>query len=238
MNVVAGDWTQALTNFAAQQVTSRVREALWERGASDDQIGLYRIGYLNRELPPGLPDRFVKWALSDDKIEDALLFPLTTTLGEIRGFQLRHVERKRGAYSDYFVDRREACLFGLHQAVEAMWQTGSAFLVEGAFDLFPVQRATPAVVATLTARTNGQMARVLRRIVKRVWLGYDMDETGRRGCADFVSEYGSDFEVYTVAYPMVNGKVMKDPGDLWEAWGDAQMVPFIKSVLTRDDIFA
>jgi hypothetical protein len=31
---------------------------------------------------------------------------------------------------------------------------------------------------------------------------------------------------------------MKDPGDLWEAWGDAQMTPFIKSVLSKDDLFA
>jgi DNA primase len=238
VNAVADNWTQALTDFAAQQVTSQVREALWARGVSDEQIDLYKIGFLDRELPEGMPDRFAKWALSDDKLEATLLLPLTTTLGEIRGFQLRHVNRTRGGYSDYFVDRREACLFGLHQAVEAMWRTESVFLVEGGFDLFPVQRATPAVVATLTARTNGQMARILRRIVKRVWVGYDMDEAGRQGCEDFIREYGHEFEVYTVAYPRVNGKLMKDPGDLWEAWGDAQMVPFIKSVLTKDDIFS
>lgn len=238
MTEVAANWTQALTTFAAGQVSSRVREALWERGVSDEQIDLYQIGYLNRELPDGLPERFTKWALSGDKLEDSLLLPLTTTLGEVRGFQLRHVERGRVGYSDYFLDRREACLFGLHQAISSMWASGSVFLVEGAFDLFPIQRATPAVVATLTARTSAQMVRVLRRTIRRVWMGYDMDQPGRQGIEDFVHEHGRDFEVYTVAYPRVNGKVMKDPGDLWEAWGDGQMIPFIKSVMARDDIFS
>jgi hypothetical protein len=62
-----------------------------------------------------------------------------------------------------------------------------------------------------------------------------MDEPGRKGCEDFIREHGDYFQVYTVAYPRVNGKVVKDPGDLWEAWGDAQLVPFIQSVV--NDIF-
>lgn len=231
-------WAEDLTAFAAHQLPDHAREAVWSRGVSDDQIELYRIGYLNRELPDGVPEHFRKWALSGDKLEDALLLPLTTTLGEVRGFQLRHVERERVGYSDYFMDRREACLFGLHQAVEAMWASGSVYLVEGAFDLFPVQRATQAVVATLTARTSLQMVRVLRRLCRTVWMGYDMDAPGRKGCEDFIAEHGHDFQVYTVTYPRVNGKVMKDPGDLWEAWGDAQVIPFITSVMATDAIFS
>jgi len=231
------NWPQALAEFAATQVTSREREALWGRGVSDEQISLYQVGYLNRALPEGLPEHFVRWAMSGDKLEDTFLLPLTTTLGEIRGFQLRHVDRERGGYSDYFLDRREACLFGLHQAISAMWASGTVFLVEGAFDLFPIQRAIPGVVATLTARTGPQTIRVLRRIVTRVWAGYDMDETGRKGCDDFAREHGDTFQVYTVVYPRVNGKVVKDPGDLWEAWGDAQMIPFLQSVVTKEDLF-
>jgi len=232
------NWPQAITEFAAGQITTREREALWGRGVSDEQISQYQLGYLNRALPEGLPDHFVRWAMSGDKLEDTFLLPLTTTLGEIRGFQLRHVERERGGYSDYFLDRREACLFGLHQAIPAVWASGAVYLVEGAFDLFPIQRVIPGVVATLTARTGPQTIRVLRRIVTRVWMGYDMDEPGRKGCEDFTREHGGEFQVYTVVYPKVNGKVVKDPGDLWEVWGDAQLAPFLKSVLTRDDIFS
>lgn len=231
-------WLDEVVAFASQRVTPRVRDALWDRGVSDEQISLYQLGYLNRELPANLPEPFVKWAFSTDKLEDTYVLPLTTTLGEIRGLQLRHVDRGRSGYSDYFLDRREACLFGLSQATPAMWASGAVFLVEGGFDLFPVQRATPAVVATLTARTNAQTARVLRRLVQRVWLGYDNDGPGRTGCEDFIRDYGPDYQVYTVAYPRVNGQWVKDPGDLWEAWGDAQMVPFIKSVMARDAIFS
>jgi hypothetical protein len=231
-------WIQDLVEVAAQQVTPRELEALWGRGVSNDQVALYKIGYLNRELPSGLPDHFVRWALSGDKLDDTFVLPLTTTLGEIRGLQLRHTDKDRPGYSDYFLDRREACLFGLSQAVSAMWTSRSAYLVEGAFDLFPIQRATPNVVATLTANTNPQTVRVLRRIVDRVWLGYDMDAPGRRGCEDFGRENGGIFQVYTVAYPRVNGQFMKDPGALWEAWGDSRLIPFIQSVLAQEDIFS
>src|SRR5262249_25026510 len=156
--------------------------------------------------------------------------PVTNALGEVRGFQVRAIGRGKSRYYDYFPDKREACYFGLGQAAKSMWETKSVFLVEGAFDLFPVQRAYPAVVATLTARTSPALAKVLRRLVTHVWVGYDMDEPGRRGCSDFLRDYVREFEVYIVSYPKL--EKVKDPGDLWEAWGDSQLVPFIQD-LTR-----
>ena len=99
--------------------------------------------------------------------------------------------------------------------------------------------AFAAVVATLTAYANQATVRLLRRIVRQVWLGYDMDSPGRSGCRKFGKDHGHEFEgVYTVEYPRVNGEQMKDPGDLWEAWGDNQLIPFIRSTMTQADPFA
>jgi hypothetical protein len=139
---------------------------------------------------------------------------------------------------DFFEDRREPCLFGLHQAIESMWTSRSVYLVEGVFDLCPIQRAVPFVVATMTAFTTQQTARLIRRLVQRVWLGYDMDASGKDGCTDFQIRYGKKFEtVYRMAYPKVNGKQMKDPGDLWENWGDSQLIPFIRSAISQETLF-
>lgn len=225
-------WMQDLAAYAAAQVDERVRDTLLGRGVSDSQISAYQIGYLNDELPEGVPDGFRKWA--SDKIGDVLLLPLTNTLGDVRGFQVRSVERGKSGYSDYLPDKREACLFGLGQSMKSMWETRQAFLVEGAFDLFPIQRAFSPVVATLTARANPALVRVLKRIVDKVWVGYDMDAAGRRGCSDFSRDYGGDFEVYIVSYPALNNKV-KDPGDLWEAWGDARLIPYIQDLIKPKD---
>lgn len=231
-------WAQNLTDFAVAQLGEQAQEALLARGVSKEQMDLYQIGYLDQDLPEDLPEHFVRWAKGGSKLDDVFVLPLTTALGEVRGFQFRHVERERSGYMDYFMDRREACLFGLKQAMESMWDCQSVYLVEGAFDLFPIQRATPNVIATLTAHTNALTIRLLRRVVTKVWVGYDMDAPGRRGCEMFEKKHGSDFEVYTVAYPSVDGETIKDPGELWEAWGDSQMVPFIRSTMANEDLYS
>jgi DNA primase len=221
------NWMQELTSFAAAQVDERVRDALLGRGVSDEQIAQYQIGHLNKLLPDGVSDNFRKWAVG--KLDDVLLFPLTNSVGEVLGFQVRSLAQGKRGYSDYLPEKREACLFGLGQALPKMWETRSVFLVEGAFDLFPVQRAFPPVVATLTAGVAPSLARLLRRTVDRVWMGYDMDAPGRRGCDYFARVHGHDFQVYIVKYPNLEG--VKDPGDLWEAWGDSRVIPFIQDLV-------
>lgn len=224
-------WMQELTSYAASRINERVRDALLGRGVSDAQISAYQIGYLDKELPDVVPDEFRKWA--SDKIDDVLLLPLTNSRSEVTGFQVRGVERGKSGYSDYLPDKREANVFGLGQAIEAIWRTRSVFLVEGAFDLFPIQRAYAPVVATLTARANPAFVKVLKRVVDRVWVGYDMDAAGRRGCSDFAREHGRDLKVYIVSYPEL--KKVKDPGDLWEAWGDSQLIPYVRDLTKPRD---
>lgn len=222
------DWAGRLVDYASSNLTDRERDLLMGRGVSSEQMALFRLGHLNHNLPEGLPEHFTRWAAG--KIDDVYLFPLTNTMGAIRGFQLRHVDRKIPGYQDYFLGKSEACQFGLGQAIKAMWETRSVYLVEGTFDLFPIQRVTPAVIATLTAWCSPAMMRVLRRIVDRVYLGYDNDATGLKGHLEFVERYGDEFEVYVVQYPAK----IKDPGDLWEAWGDAQLAPYILSFINQN----
>jgi DNA primase len=233
-------WAEELVEVAAKQLGSEARGELLNRGVSDDQIRQYQIGYLDRELPSGLPQHFLDWAKEGAKLDDVFLLPLTSATGEIKGFQFRHVERERTGYMDYFLDRREAGLFGLAQAVPHMYATRSAFIVEGGFDLLPIQRVYAPTVATLTAWMNKQTFRVLRRLVDRLYVGYDNDVPGRKGCELIKENYdGPGFQVYIVAYPkvkMANGKLVKDPAELWETWGDAQLAPFIRSV-TQESVF-
>jgi DNA primase len=224
-------WMDDLVGYAVTRVDDRVRDALLDRGVSDSQMAQYGIGYLDNELPEGVPDEFRAWAAG--KTKDVLLFPLTNAHGEVKGFQVRNVERGKSGYSDYLPDLHEACLFGLGQAAKPMSETRSAFIVEGAFDLFPIQRAFAPVVATLTARANPRFARLLKRVVDRVWVGYDMDAAGRRGCAGFARDHGGELEVYIVSYPTPGS--VKDPGDLWEAWGDSRFIPFIQELTRAKD---
>ncbi len=221
-------WVDDLVGFAESRLNERAREALWTRGVTDEQIQSYRLGYIDRELPPlTYPASFKEWSLGGAKLDDMFLLPLTNALGDIKGMQFRHVERARGGYSDYFLAEDEPVLFGLAQAVPHIWTTGDICLVEGCFDLFPVQRALPGTVATLTARIPGMAIRLFKRFVQRIWMVYDMDGPGRRGCAKVQARHGQDFDVRIVPYPQVpkpGGGLTKDPGELWEAWGEDRFV--------------
>lgn len=227
-----GDFTTACT----QNIPDRVREALWARGVTDEQITLYNVGYVNEVLPPiDYPETFLKWSTIGDRMEDSIILPLTNVLGEVRGLQFRHVARDRSGYMDFIEVNDEPILFGLGQAAPHLWATRSVFLVEGGFDLFPVQRSFPGVVSTLTARVTDPLVRLLRRLVTRVWLGYDMDDPGRRATERSRKQLSGEFDVRVVPWdrvPMIGSdKLSKDPGDLWETWGDGRFQEFVSSLV-------
>lgn len=229
-------WMGDLAVACAQNLPERARDALYARGVTDEQIALYGLGYVNRTLPEGdYPEHFLKWASIGDRIDDSFVLPLTNVLGEVRGLQFRHVARERAGYMDFIEVNDEAILFGLGQAASHLWAERSVFLVEGAFDLFPVQRVFPGTISTLTARVTEPLLRLLRRLVTRVWLGYDMDDTGRRAGERYQKQLSSEFDARVVRYPRVpmvgTGKLTKDPSDLWETWGDGQFQEFVRSLV-------
>ncbi len=230
------NWLEELSSYAVSRLDDRVRDALAARGVSEEQIELYGIGCLNKDLPKlSYPIDFMKEVWDGRKLDDVYVFPLHNTLGELKGFQFRHIDRDRAGYIDYISEKGEAVLFGLAQAMPHVWRTGSIFLVEGTFDLFPVQRVYPSIVATLTARVVDSLVPVLRRLVKDIWVGYDMDATGRKGIRLFKKAHDVEFSsINGVDWPtpmMSNGKRAKDPNDVWETWGDAKFNSVVCSVL-------
>lgn len=226
-------WLETLVEFAQANLGERELEALWMRGVSDEQIEQFRIGYLDGKLPR-LDDAkaFLDWCWQGRKLQDVHVFPLTNSLGHVKGVQFRYVDRERKGYMDYMAAEDEPILFGLAQAMPAIWETGWVFLVEGVYDLAPIQRVFPNVVATLTDRVTRVFTRLLRRLVDEIWLGYDMDQPGREACERFVKFHGREFKTRVVQYPRIQALggqgLIKDPGDLWEAWGDERFGVFLR----------
>lgn len=228
-------WVDDFVAYAESQVDDRMREALYTRGVTDEQMALYRLGYFNRELPDlPYPKEFLDWSKDGGKLDDVIVLPLTTTLGALKGLQFRHVERERAGYMDFIAEKGDLALFGLAQAMPHVWETRSIALVEGGFDLFPIQRTFPGSVATLTARVVEPLVRILRRLVAQVWLIYDMDTPGRNACEKFTRQHGEEFKIHVPKYPSVpkiGGGLTKDPGELWEAWGEEKFSAHFRSVM-------
>lgn len=231
-----GTWLDDFVAASALQLDERVREALWSRGASDDQIEEFTIGYVDGELPPAAyPTHFLEWSGHGSKLKDAFVFPLTNLLGEVRGIQMRAVDRSRREYMDFFLDKFEPVYFGLGQAAPYIWQTEEVGFVEGVFDFFPVQRVKRNAVSTLTAKVSETLLRAMKRLARKYWLFYDADRLGQAASSEFLKENKDSVEaIQLIEYPhgvTLRGKPVKDPGDLWEAWGDERFRPFLLSQL-------
>ncbi len=226
-------WLDDFVEYAQGLLDDRVREALWTRGATNTQIAAYRVGYFDAELPPlDYPEGFLKWS-RDVGLDDVFVLPLTNALGEIKGLQFRHVMRERTGYSDYLPPCEEPVYFGLAQAMPSIWKTCEVCLVEGVFDLFPIQRVFPGTIATLTARVTGDLARFLYRFADRIWVCYDRDPAGFDGCKRFLqSQYSKPFRARILRLPKVpkfGGKGwVKDPSELWEVWGDDRLGVYLR----------
>jgi len=236
-------WLEQFVTHCTGELTEEVRESFWSRGASDEQIDLYQLGYFNRKLPIEIdfPSAFLEWSKDGAKLADVYVLPLTNTIGTIKGLQFRHVDRERKGYMDYFADKSEPVFFGLAQAMPHVWATRSVYLVEGAFDLFPIQRIHPSIFATLTARVTDPLVRVLHRLVDEIWMGYDNDNTGQKATGKFVENHALKFKrVWPVVYPrllMSNGEFTKDPSELWEIWGDPKFQAYLKTVFRKSEPF-
>ena len=229
-------WLDDFAAYGQQNLTETTRDALSARGVSDEQMAQYQIGYLGQGLPD-LPytEDFLGWSRAGARISDAFVLPLTTATGLIQGFQFRSVDRARKGYLNYMPYKEEALLFGLAQALPHVWKTGAVWLVEGAFDLFPIQRHFPGVIATLTAKVPDNLVALLRRLAQAVLVGYDADPAGQAATKQFDRAYKSAFNIHPVSYPPVviqgTTRCIKDPGELWEAWGDDQVGRFVQTVL-------
>jgi DNA primase len=226
-------WVNELVALAHEAVDEE-RLTLWGRGVSDLQIEEFQVGYLE-EVPESLSEdsEFLAWVRRKGLCK-ALVFPLTNPLGEVKGFQFRVVRQGKSVYSDYFLSEEEPVYFGLAQAIPSIWETRRIFLVEGCFDLFPIQRVLPYTIATLKAGVSESLVPLLRRLVDQVWMGYDNDIVGRKHAYGFAKEHGQEFDVQVVRYPEVrlaDGKKAKDPGNLWEAWGDDGLRDFLRRTM-------
>jgi hypothetical protein len=223
-------WLDDFVAAAQAQLGAREQEALWSRGVSESQVTQFKLGHWNKVLPSGLPDEFVRFCRGGQRLDDVFVLPLTNILGQIKGLQFRHVAPEVKGYLTYFHDRDESVYFGLGEAIPSIWETETAWVVEGGFDVFPIQRVFPNVFAALTLGTNEALARLLRRFAKQVWVAYDNDKDGRRACADFKESYGDFLDVRIPVFPKIRvgvDRYVKDPNELWEVWGDARLREYL-----------
>lgn len=187
--------------------SGEAEEYLYSRGCSEEQIKRYGI----RVIPEGTPMPVTA------PRGDLLCFPIRDVTGTIHGVQLRSITKK--SYSVWSNPGTVEC-FGLNEASKGMWDKGFVILVEGGFDLFPLERMFKGlVVSTLTAGLSPALHRTLKRWCHRAYLCWDQDPTGVRATERVLSRADESLKFESIAIHKNLG--IKDIGALWEKGGDS-----------------
>jgi DNA primase len=117
-----------------------------------------------------------------DRFRDRIIFPILDVHEKVVGFGGRCLDDSLPKYlnsPDTPVYHKSKTLYGLHAAKEACRRSGSAFIVEGYFDLLALQcRGIQNVVATLGTALTQQHVRIMKGYAKQMTLVFDSDEAG------------------------------------------------------------
>lgn len=119
-----------------------------------------------------------------DLFRNRLLFPIHDLQGRVVAFGGRVLDDSLPKYMnspESPIYHKGEILYGLHQAKDAMRQSGEVLVVEGYFDVLALHRAGFAnCLATCGTALTAEHARLLKRFADKVLLVFDQDSAGRQ----------------------------------------------------------
>lgn len=199
-------------------------ELLLDRGVTREQADLFGIGYAGKIEHPDM----LEWA-KKYQVEDVFVFPVTNACGDVCGVQCRSTNKDKKGWQKFFWSKTDAMGFGLAQALPHIWETRTALLFEGNYDLFPIQRFRPNAFSVMTVHVSVKLMRLLERLCDRVVFCYDSDEAGVNAVETY-KQRELKFRVDVLSPRLKSGKA-KDFSELWEMYGDPGILSFLEKYL-------
>lgn len=246
-------------NWANHNITDEARTYFYSRGASDEQIEEYKLGFVvdkyvaNVDQDPNHSRacfdsenlnrcdscKYNNWSFDREtkevgvRIIGSIVLPITDYMGNFVGFQTRSLKEKN--YDNFVVSRRSlAYFFGLGPSMNQIWTKKEILIVEGPFNLFPFSKLNIPTVSLMTSSVNQAQKLFLERFVRKVYLCLDNDEAGRASVKKFIDQNADKFEIIDMKMPKLkdkNEKALKDPGEVWETVGDEKFVKYFGKYL-------
>ena len=214
-------------------LTPEVEEYLYRRGAKEESfqdMGVRTWGILPEAAPD--PEFRRRHGARGEGLRGMLVCPLRSPRNTIIGFEARSiVEKKVSRYLLPEAAWNPVWVGMTARAMKKVWDGGQIWLVEGLFDLFPLEWIVPpsaVVFGTGRAKMTRKHTEFLVRFCRgRVTFAYDNDPTGQKGMHGWTESdtgkrhWGAKETLDRVGvenrvFPYSGGK---DPGEIWKAGG-------------------
>ncbi len=254
LNAMAARFFQSA--LADERQGEEARRYLRERGIGDATAQAFGLGYAPNAwtaLVDALKARGAPLPVAEkvglvaprpragghyDRFRDRLMCPVTVPGGSVTGFSGRLVGS--GEAAKYInspespVYKKSRLLFGLEQARAGFRRADRAVLVEGNFDVIALHQAGfDETVAPLGTALTAEQAEQLRRLVPRVVLLYDGDESGRAATLKALTTLlGADLEVDIADLP-----AGEDPDTLVRHRGQAALAQLLETTQPAIEYF-
>jgi len=219
------------------ELTEAVEGYLLGRGAKEESYRELRVVTWTHPYQKKIgPEEFqTRYGLANRglNIYGWLICPIYSPKGRVIGFEGRNTKQK--ALTEYILPQGgwNPIWLGLTpDAMRRIWNGCDVWIVEGLFDLFPLEwvvSESDVVLATLRARLTDKHVEFLRRFCRGwIHMAYDRDEQGKKathGWKDPTGKYrwGALDKLKRVKLkcrdvPYSGGK---DPGEIWDKGGAA-----------------
>lgn len=221
------------THLQSCRLTPEIEGYCLGRGAREESIASLGLKTWSSPLQDFEDPEFVKrYGFRGERLQDWLVWPLLSPRNRTIGFAGRRIDEK--VITRYLLPEAawNPVWTGLTlQVMERIWAGADVWVVEGIFDLFPMEWAIPetdVVLGSERARLSDKHIEFLRRFCTGwVRMVYDNDETGRRGTHGYVDETGKKRWGAIQRLERVGVKGIdipyrgKDPGYIWNQRGAA-----------------
>ena len=165
-----------------------------------------------------------------EQLEGRLICPFWSPRGAILGFEARRLDRKD--LSRYLLPEAawQPIFFGTRTAMPKIWAGAELWIVEGQFDIYPLEWVVPPENAILGAGraklTDKQVEFLCRFPPKMINMAFDTDEAGRKGTLGWADAAGKRhwgaLDVLQRAGLPCRDWIYeggKDPGEIWDRGG-------------------
>lgn len=214
-------------------LTEGIEEYLLGRGAKPSTIE--HTGFRTwRPTSFDIPDPIFarRYGSRGHGLRGHLATPLYSPRGSIIGVEYREVLTKN--LNRYLLPAAywNPVWIGPRDATAKLWAGGGVWIVEGLFDVLPLEwviRETDTVLGCITAKMSAKHVAYLKRMnPKFINICFDNDPTGRKGILGYIDKDGR--QVWGAAkaldraglgyrvYPYGRGRY-KDPGEIWDRGG-------------------